>query len=71
MTAAVVLQVLLKYIQRNLLKLVVQKYRKVMHLQKEKFRDYSEEKKSAKLLKNVTTLVQVVFLLQSVNWQQD
>ena len=71
MTAVVVQQVLLKYIQRSLLKPAVQRYRKVMRLRKEKFRDYSEEKKSAKLLKNVTTLVQVVFLLQSVNWQQD
>ena len=71
MTAAVVLQVLLKYIQRSLLKPAVQRYRKVMRLRKEKFRDYSEEKKSAKSLKNVMTLVLAVYPLPSVSWQQD
>ncbi len=36
-----------KYIQKSLSRHVEQKYRKVMHLQKERSRDYSEEKKSA------------------------
>ena len=36
-----------KYIQKSLSRPVEQKYRKVMHLQKERSRDYSEEKKSA------------------------
>ena len=71
MMAAAVLQVPLKYIQKSPLKPVVQKCRKVMHLQKERFRDCSEEKKSAALSKSVMTLVLAVFLLQSVSLQQD
>ena len=47
----------------------VQKYRKVMHRQNERFRDCSEEKKSARSLRNVMTLVQVVYPLRLVNLQ--
>ena len=44
-TAAVVLPVLLRFTQKNLLKPVVQKFRRVMLLQNVSCRDYSEEKK--------------------------
>ena len=46
-TAAAEQQDLPKYIQKSLSKHAGQKCRKVMHRQKEKSRDYSEEKKSA------------------------
>ena len=46
-TAAAVQPVLPRYTQRNPLKPVVQRYRREMRLQREKFRDCSEEKKSA------------------------
>ena len=67
MTDAVVQPVLLRYIPKNRLKPVEQKYRKEMLRRKERFRDSLEEKKSAILLKNAMTLVQAVFPLQSEN----
>ena len=47
----------------------VLRFRKVMHLQSVRSSVCSAEKKSAILLRNVMTLVQAVFPLQSVNWQ--
>ena len=71
MTVVVELQVHQRFIQKNLLKLVVQKFRKVMHLQNVNCRDYLEEKKLATLLRSVMTLVPAVFQLLLVNWQTD
>ena len=65
MTAVAVLQVHLKFIQKSLLKHVEQRYRKVMHLQSVRYRDFSEDLKLQSLLRNVTILVQAAFRLQS------
>ena len=40
---------------------MVQKSRKVMHLQNVRFRDYSEDLRSAVLSRNVMTLVPAVY----------
>ena len=70
-TVVVELQVHQRFIQKNLLKLVVQKFRKVMHLQNVNCSVYLEEKKLATLLRSVMTLVPAVFQLLLVNWQTD
>ena len=64
-TAVAVLQVHLKFIQKSLSKHVEQRYRKVMHLQSVRCRDFSEDLKLQSLLRNVTILVQAAFRLQS------
>ncbi len=60
MMAVVEQQVLLKHTIQNPLIPVVQRFRKVMHLQSVRSRDCSAEKKLPILLRNVMTLVQVV-----------
>ena len=69
-TVSVVLQVLPRFIQKLLLKCAVLRYRKVMLLLSVRSSVCSAVKKSAILSRNVMTLVQAVFPLLSVSWQQ-
>ena len=64
------LQVHLRFIQRSLLRIVVLRFRRVMLLQSVRCRDSSEDQRLLSLLRNVMTLVQAVYQLQSVNLQQ-
>ena len=58
---AVVQQDLQRHTHLNHLQLAVLRFRRVMLLQKENFRDFSEEKKLLLSLRNVMTSVQVVY----------
>ena len=60
-TVAVVQQDLQRHTHLNHLQLAVLRFRRVMLLQKENFRDFSEEKKLLLSLRNVMTSVQVVY----------
>ena len=64
-----VLQVHLRFIQKSLQRLVELRYRKVMHLQSVRCRDFSEDQRLLSLLRNVTILVQVVYRQLSVSLQ--
>ena len=69
-TVSVVLPVLPRFIQKLLSKYVALRYRKVMLLLSVRSSVCSVVRKSAILLRNVMTLVQAVFPLLSVSWQQ-
>ena len=70
-TAVVVRQVLPRCTRQHLLRPAVQRFRRVMHRQSVSYRDYSADRKSARLSRSVMTLVQAVFLLPSVSLQTD
>ena len=67
--AVVVLQVHLRFIQSSHLKAAVQRFRRVMHLQSVRCKDYSEDLRLLSLLRSVMILVQAVYRLLSVNQQ--
>ena len=67
MMAVAVLQVHLRFIPSSHLKAVVQRFRRVMHLQSVRCKDYSEDLRLLSLLRSVMILVQAVYRLLSVN----
>ncbi len=69
MTAAVEQPVLPRFIQKSPSRHAELRYRKVMHLQSVRSRDLFREKKSAISSRNVMTLVQAVYPLQSESLQ--
>ena len=64
-TESVVLQVHQRHTIQSLHQYAELRYKRVMHLQRESFRDFSEEKRSAISSRNVTISVPAEFLLLS------
>ena len=64
-TESVVLQVHQRHTIQSLHQYAELRYKRVMHLQRESFRDFSEEKRSATSSRNVTISVPAEFLLLS------